>query len=346
MLRYRIHAAPAALLLLTLIGCDHAARQVTAPASGDVAFSRSGAATPESGPAANTNRENLQRRTPLGFSEFFPLRAGNRWRYAISSTTDMSANSARFAMTWYRGDHIQEQTCTGDNGGVSYLAAFDSTHVVGDGYESSTWYWTLMRQNGSGLYEVDYALADPPCGTVEGAMRPALAPGARTQRDWERFSSEPAVAAQRAAWESAWQRHVAKLATVESIIFEGGPWRFDPQRPLRHPEDGELLVLAYPLEVGRQWIVRNRPDYRATVEAHEPVDVPAGHFKAYRLRMRSDLFPPDLKVWFWYGSQGLLKHHYEVSTLAVDSNNNIVGTFRSTYEEVLAELDLRSAPPE
>ena len=100
-----------------------------------------------------------------------------------------------------------------------------------------------------------------------------------------------------------------------------------------------LLLLAYPLEIGRKWIVRNdRRDYRSQVESKESVTVPAGTFSSYRLRNTSDRFPPGMSVSYWYASYGVVKQYYEYTTLAVDQNANIVGTFKSTYEEVLLSV--------
>ena len=344
-LRPKSLAPLAALLFVTLAGCDHAARHVTSPADGDVSFARDGSpdASPSAGP--EVGREDLQRRTPLGFSEFFPMRPGNRWRYEISAQTNMFAGRTAVIFNGYTGDHVQEQWCDGDYGGVTYLSTYDSTHVSGEGYESDLSYWTLMRQDRRGLFGGVFAVNDPPCAVPMQRASRNVRPRAELARlDRERFAATPQWSANPKAWEAAWRAHSEKQAIVESIIFEQFPHEIDPERPLRGPEDGELLYLAYPLEIGREWIVRNRPEYRRQVERKETVQVPAGSFSAYRVRNTSEVFGPYVNTLLWYGTHGLLKQHYDTETFATDTNGVVVGSFRSTYDEQLVELDLSRMP--
>lgn len=96
--------------------------------------------------------------------------------------------------------------------------------------------------------------------------------------------------------------------TPERLVAQvGGPgvWIYTPELNLIETRSGSVVtyssvpprpVLAFPLEVGREWTSRSRDERpasenrwtgKARVEAFEPVTVPAGTFQAFRIRIES-----------------------------------------------------------
>ena len=107
----------------------------------------------------------------------------------------------------------------------------------------------------------------------------------------------------------------------------------------------EIQRLAYPLAVGREWIVRPDPLFTERVEARETVVVGTRRLVAWRIRIESDLFGPDDRVWLWVSHEGELRFRYHLVSAAVDDTGNPVGTVVTEEDQQLVEYQLVGNPP-
>jgi hypothetical protein len=68
------------------------------------------------------------------------------------------------------------------------------------------------------------------------------------------------------------------------------------------------MPLQYPLHPGATWTVRGRDGARpavvATVEKQEVITIPAGRFRAYRIRLVGGDIEPEAVQYVWYGKEG------------------------------------------
>jgi hypothetical protein len=99
--------------------------------------------------------------------------------------------------------------------------------------------------------------------------------------------------------------------------------------------DNESTVLAYPLRVGAEWVVRRTPMISAVVEARDTLRLDAGTFDCYRIRVSSETSGPEDVMLRWFGSCGRLRTLTHTEVFAVD-----VGTGDTTLviTEEIAEL--------
>ena len=112
-----------------------------------------------------------------------------------------------------------------------------------------------------------------------------------------------------------------RIARIDGLLH--APHALPATGPQGQPE---IQRLAYPLYLGRQWILRTDPLFTERVEARESVAVGGQRLSAWRIRIESELFGPDDRVWIWYSHQGELRFRYHVEGIAVDDAGNPVGT--------------------
>jgi len=106
------------------------------------------------------------------------------------------------------------------------------------------------------------------------------------------------------------------------------------------PLSGEIALLRYPLAPSKTWHVREDPLFVYTVEGQESLDLPAGSFTGWRIRIDSDLFGPDVLAHVWYGRDGLLQLQAHVVGQITDENGNVIGTIVSDQVQSLSEISL------
>jgi hypothetical protein len=106
------------------------------------------------------------------------------------------------------------------------------------------------------------------------------------------------------------------------------------------PFPDELTRLDYPLHPGAKWVLRTDPYFTGTVERVELVDLPAGRFQAYRIRLGSDLFGPNDRVLLYWGRSGELGHSFHLEIVATDENGNPIGNQVADETEQLRALHL------
>ena len=103
----------------------------------------------------------------------------------------------------------------------------------------------------------------------------------------------------------------------------------------------ELLWLPYPPHPKTRWIQRLIP-FRVVseVEAHESLDLPAGRFAAYRVRIENSLLGEDDRVTVWIGRCGRLGFNIHKEIVALDIDTGEMVRISSDEIEVLTHVDL------
>ena len=99
------------------------------------------------------------------------------------------------------------------------------------------------------------------------------------------------------------------------------------------------LRLAAP-GVARSWIIRADPLFRSRVLGVERLRVPAGRFLAYRIRIDSDLFGANDRVFVWYGRKGFLKFWAHLELPDTDQDGNLTHIVTTEDQEVLDGFNL------
>lgn len=277
----------------------------------------------------------------------FPLTIGNRWRSVSDDRfrleplgggppadeftihSDITRILIGTEILFGRSYVVEEETAV--------QASVPDTHGPW-----TTLNWIRFRQDGTGLYEADVATSRPPAlggsstgdlsplttGTLSGAQRPL--PSALASR-------LPDL--QRGAYEAAWSRLQARATAVRSLVRGSLESRLDAARPGGLLED-EITRLRYPLHPGASWAIRVAPSYSSTVEAVESLDLPAGRFQSYRIRVDSGVFGPEESVRVWFGRSGLLAMRMHLVSTVTDLNGNVIGRLVDDSDEALHDLTL------
>ncbi|UCH83380.1 MAG: hypothetical protein JSW50_13115, partial [Candidatus Latescibacterota bacterium] len=145
----------------------------------------------------------------------------------------------------------------------------------------------------------------------------------------------------RVSLKRGWARHAARLRIARSSIepetglgaaFSGRPGGVFPE---------EIARLSYPLHPGAVYPVRTEPfGVDAAVDGIEVLDLPAGRFHGYRIRIISELLDPDDQVVLWYGRCGELGSLIHLETIAMDVETGEMVRIISTETSWLSGLAL------
>jgi hypothetical protein len=133
---------------------------------------------------------------------------------------------------------------------------------------------------------------------------------------------------------------IEKQSAIRLAALHG---RFTPSsnaQAAAGPLAGEIAVLRYPLAPSKTWHVREDPLFIKTVEGQEGLDLPAGSFSGWRIRIDSELFGPNDRVHVWHGRDGLLQLEAHTEGLVVDENGNVLGTIVGDQAQRLSGLSL------
>jgi hypothetical protein len=226
-------------------------------------------------------------------------------------------------------DITRELTGTETISGVEYKLlreAHVSTSPANPGGSSYTT-WVRYRQDADGLYEAD--VLGPPAAMVAPAANAALA---RARAEFPATLRARLRPDQVPAYERAWGALQRKIEALRGLAAD----------PLRTADvlPGEITRLAYPLRPNATWTVRESPNFTSTVERLERLDLPAGRFSAYRIRIESEFFGPEDAVHLWMSRSGQLRFRYRLVGPATDENGNVIGEFIANHDEVVDEIAL------
>ena len=77
------------------------------------------------------------------------------------------------------------------------------------------------------------------------------------------------------------------------------------------------------LRKGQRWDIRSDfPFFGATAEGNERLDLPAGKQNGMRIRIDSELFGENDRVYIWYSRDGFLRLHVVIESEMTDENGN------------------------
>jgi len=296
--------------------------------------------------------------------EFYPLAVGNSWtcdrKYTIEIEVVLGPPFHREET--YEGDVDYRITGPEEIESIEYLVE-QATLTFPERPDVVTW-WTRLRQDHAGLYAADVPTTDPPGPAPPGpvtlsAHAERVHPMEATGKTLESPANPEEEASQAAdevpvtlrAWrglvrepmppmvERAWRDHARRHEMLRRLLepgFEATPRILErPGGPL----PGESLLLAYPLHPKATWFKREEPFVvRSTVETHEWIDLPAGRFPSYRVRVDSEFLDPEDRVLVWYGPCGRLALSIHTETLALDTETGEVARITTDETEKLSDL--------
>jgi hypothetical protein len=268
--------------------------------------------------------------TPLIAGErgqpFYPLQLDNRWHYGRTFDIREIQTSGQVNETRLVTAIERELLCDVPLGPHAYQVE----RTLETEPDRTTTTWIYYRQDRTGLYEFDDRSAPPCASTPERHARGAaplseVAPPGRLPQD-------PGVQTALAALEQ-------RLSLVRYTLGLPAPSMRRPQ-----PAPGEIVRLAYPLHTGQRWVIRSDPQFTAHVEGVDALQLPAGHFVAYRIRVDSPLFGPKDRVLVWYGREGFLQLSFHAEAQGTDAEGNPTVTVETDDHEVLDAIALVEAP--
>jgi hypothetical protein len=267
---------------------------------------------------------------------FFPLAIGNHWHSVGDDRvvlTDAGGGVDNFTI---HNDITRELIGTEALFGRTYTVMKETT-IQTMSFEPEPWIttqWIRYRQDASGLYEAD--VSGPP------ASEPVM-PSAATELDGVRTPSvRPLPDGMRAkirpdqidAYERAWNRLQWKAEALNRHMISDGAARISGVLP------NEITRLVYPLRPGEEWTIRTDFFFGSVVEGIEDLDLPAGRFPAYRIRIPNEALGPEDVVHLWMGRSGQLRFRYHLEAPATDQDGNVIGSSSFDHDEVLDQISL------
>lgn len=279
--------------------------------------------------------------TPGNSSEgaFFPLELGNHWEYHREFTL-----FEPYGPYVYTGSIERTVIGTENLFGRDYTVVKEVELPDEGALDETIWtLWYRYRQDRAGLYSADVNLSEPP-GEIRGVRRSPVRSENGIDRQVELLLQrlcESRPPEQRDAYAVACVHLLARMRAIQAALSGS----LDASLTLGGPPGGhrpeELIILSYPLHPGQKWTLRSEEFLvTAEVEAHEVLDVGAGRFNCFRVRMYSDILGPDDVVLAWYGREGLIAEFYRVEITVIDPYGNPVGTLVSEDEHTLESLSL------
>lgn len=289
--------------------------------------------TTVSGPETDANATlTPDAATPGGGQGFFPLAIGNVWDYDRTFDYVMFDNDGNIAdMQSLNEEVIYEIIGVEQRFGREYV--LNQQRYVRE--TGDLLWWNRYRQDRSGLYAADIGLGEPPAFSLVAAARMQPAQNTLLMPQIMPMRSMAMAPDQLQAWEAAWQRLVEKRMAIAAAL---GAAQFGPPGGAL---SNELTVLRYPLHPGRHWLNRNTLFVvESEVEGNDVLDLPAGRFPAWRVRLTNEAFGDNDSALFWYSRSGILKESVHIESIATDLAGNVLGTFVSDELLLLVDLDL------
>jgi hypothetical protein len=287
---------------------------------GDASFT-----APETDANATLTRDAV---LPVGGQGFLPLDVGNVWHYDRTFESIMRDNDGNVIdMQSLEENVVHEIVGVEQRFGRTYI--LNEQRFVREG--GDLLWWNRYRQNRSGLYSADIGLGEPPASGLAAANRRQPTQSQLLMPQTLPMHSLVMAPEQLQAWGVAWQRLVEKRMAIATAQL--GP----PGGAL----SDEITLLRYPFRPGRRWQNRVTPFLvESEVEGHDVLELPAGRFSAWRVRLTNEALDENDSVLFWYGRSGLLAETIHIESVATDLGGNVLGTVVSDETMLLADLQL------
>jgi hypothetical protein len=288
---------------------------------------------------------------------FYPLAVGNSWTYERKHTVEFEVIEGPPYHEVRDFEGIYERRIVGIEAidGIEYeveqatLTASDRTDTVRT--------WAGLRQDHAGLYGAGITITEPadlpapddenrrsvpretPAETPPAPMGTAADPFSRmlTAPGPGGFLPEPVPPILVKAWRQHARRLDAILRSLEPGIAQG------PSTVGRRGGvlADEVQYLRYPLHPKATWSNREEPFFvRSEVEAHEVLDLPAGRFPSYRVRVVNERHDPEDRIRVWYGPCGRLAVSIHMETWAMDVETGEIARISVDQTDRLSGLSL------
>ena len=257
-------------------------------------------------------------------SLFYPLDIGNHWGYentlsiVITPTGGTPGDPSVFESAL-----DVDLVGTEERFGRQYTVQRESDPQ--NGYSSDF----LYRQDKTGLFNAD---PEPSTSARAHDVDAIVA----------RLGGAATPSVQR-AYRAAAARLMVKQAALRTAALHGA--RSAGIGAIAEALSGEITLLRYPLAVSKSWHVREDPLFVYTVEGQETIDLPAGRFSGWRIRIDSELFGPDVAAHVWYGHDGLLRLELQAAGEITDDTGAVIGTMVSDQIQALSEISLVKKNP-
>ncbi len=257
------------------------------------------------------------------FSNFYPIALGDRWSYRDDDIVQVIPDQGPADPPFEDVGSIDvDMSCIESVGGHDY--SVEHSAYLFDGYTSHT--WVLYRQDRTGLFELDTSIFSPP-SCAAGTASSVSAPRSLTDRV---IAARPQYQSYRAALErlEAKRALVARALNGRSLVGTSAL-------------AGELTRLQYPLHPGATWSIRTDPAFVATVEGVDVLQLPAGRFTGYRIRIEAPgVFGSNDRVTTWYDRHGTLHLVAHLEGALTDANGQVIGKLITDETRDLTSLTL------
>jgi hypothetical protein len=265
---------------------------------------------------------------------FFPLTIGNLWYYrnlVRVRIVPADGSAPTFSTQVFTSD--REMFCSESRNGTEYRVMRN----VDVGPNGTSVAWRRYRQTGAGLFQLNRDFdVPPPCARPNEPSAWPAGPG-RDEALASLVDARPA--GEQAAWRDALTRLDRRMTLVRAaagLVPMGLPRVGDPLL-------GENTELVYPLERKARWVVSQDEPFLLTaeVEGVDELNLSAGRFSGYRIRLFSDVLGPNDWIRVWYGPAGFLQAFAHAELDAVDIGGNVIGTAFVDHRQTLREIHLR-----
>jgi hypothetical protein len=265
---------------------------------------------------------------------FLPLEIGNVWTYDRTFDYVVIDDDGNVIETGSLAQDVMHEIIGSEERfGREYV--LNQQTFVRDVGEDLYW-WDRYRQDRAGFYRADIGLGEPPASPTAEERATAMRTFLLMPKALPRMRAAGLEPSTLRAYEAAWARLLEKRQ-IAGEMLHGAPLAGPPGG--QFPE--ETTRLSYPLHPGQRWVLRTSPFLvESEVEAMEVLDLPAGRFAAWRVRLENAVLGPSDSVLFWYGRSGLLGESIHVESVATDLFGNPIGTIISDETMYLRSLQL------
>ncbi|UCG51828.1 MAG: hypothetical protein JSW58_16945 [Candidatus Latescibacterota bacterium] len=276
---------------------------------------------------------------------FHPLAIGNSWKYSRRfELTIVPVDGGSGGPTdIFQGSSERRLIGTEEIFGREYIT--EATKVYADGAADTVRWWRRFRQDHAGLYLADVPSGDPPASVFSSSART----GSERGRDfltvgiptWDRVAKS--LGGERSSLtRRTWQTHAARIRYVRAILQPGVNIQPTPAGRPCGPLFGEIRPLEYPLHPKAEFVTRMIPfRVRGVVEAQEVLDLPAGRYPGYRIRIENQRLDPDDRVYVWHGMCGELGSTVHLETIAVDIETGEMVRIITDETEWLSDFEFK-----
>jgi hypothetical protein len=273
--------------------------------------------------------------------EFYPLAVGNRWTYERTFTIVVEVLTGPPDKHVERFEGTVEREIIGAEiiDGVEYLVERSTLEINGQPNVRTT--WLRFRQDRAGLYTADVSMNQPPASSGVIYISSGTPDDVLVSHAFDTYLSSGAKP-RPPAFREALRDHIRRIHDVTVLLDLGrrgdGGRRCDRRGGVL---PGELLTLDYPLRPGVTWLTRTEPfTVRSEVEAREVLDLPAGRFRGFRVRVDNERLDPEDRLVAWYGRCGNLASLVHAETLAMDVETGEISLITTDDETRLSDLFL------